>query len=93
MLNYLNKVEFVTQTCLFVVTWLVFGKLLQSVESRRIRNDQYYRYYNVGVLMASKLDSPFDIERCGPAIDLALQEVNEKFLAQHKIKLQKVQAR
>ncbi|GJQ80785.1 hypothetical protein Trydic_g9376 [Trypoxylus dichotomus] len=42
--------------------------------------------------MASHLDSPFDLERCGPAVDLALEEVNERFLSQHRIKLRKVQA-
>lgn len=52
-----------------------------------------FRYYNIGVLMASRLDSPFDLERCGPAVDLALEEVNDKFLAQHGIQLRKVQAR
>lgn len=51
------------------------------------------RYYNIGVLMASRLDSPFDLERCGPAVDLALEDVNEKFLAKHGIRLKKVQAR
>lgn len=55
--------------------------------------DINYKYYNVGVLMASHLDSPFDLERCGPAVDLALEEVNERFLSQHRIKLRKVQAR
>lgn len=52
-----------------------------------------FRYYNIGVLMASRLDSPFDLERCGPAVDLALEEVNDKFLMQHGIQLRKVQAR
>ncbi|CAF4914638.1 unnamed protein product [Pieris macdunnoughi] len=47
--------------------------------------------YKVGVLMASRLDSPFDLERCGPAVDIALDTVNEKFLAHHNIELQKVQ--
>lgn len=49
--------------------------------------------YKVGVLMASRLDSPFDLERCGPAVDLALSMINEKFLAHHGIELQKVQGR
>lgn len=49
--------------------------------------------YNVGVLMASRLDSPFDLERCGPAIDLALEEVNDLFLRGHNIQLHKVQER
>lgn len=49
------------------------------------------KVYNVGVLMTS-LDSPFDLERCGPAVDLALNEVNE-FLALHNVKLNKVQGR
>lgn len=50
-------------------------------------------YYNVGVLMTTKLNSPFDLERCGPAVDLALRDVNERFLKLHKVQLQKVQAR
>ncbi|XP_020289738.1 atrial natriuretic peptide receptor 1 isoform X2 [Pseudomyrmex gracilis] len=48
------------------------------------------RVYNVGVLMASHLDSPFDLERCGPAVDLALAEVND-FLSVHNVQLRKVQ--
>lgn len=51
------------------------------------------KIYKVGVLMASRLDSPFDLERCGPAVDLALDKVNEMFLADHGIQLQKVQGR
>ena len=50
------------------------------------------RVYNVGVLMASHLSSPFDLERCGPAVDLALAEVND-FLSTHNVKLRKVQGR
>lgn len=49
--------------------------------------------YKIGVLMASQIDSPFDLERCGPAVDLALDKVNEKFLAHHGVELQKVQGR
>ncbi|EFN64674.1 Atrial natriuretic peptide receptor A [Camponotus floridanus] len=40
--------------------------------------------------MASHLDSPFDLERCGPAVDLALAEVND-FLSVHNVQLRKVQ--
>ncbi|EDS26635.1 conserved hypothetical protein [Culex quinquefasciatus] len=50
-----------------------------------------YTTYNVGVLMASHLDSPFDLERCGPAVDLALVFINEFLMAHHRIKLLKVQ--
>ncbi|XP_069678523.1 atrial natriuretic peptide receptor 1 isoform X2 [Periplaneta americana] len=50
------------------------------------------RVYNVGVLMASSLDSPFDLERAGPAVDMALDLVNQDFLSQHNIKLHKQQA-
>lgn len=39
------------------------------------------------------IDSPFDLERCGPAVDLALERVNEEFLKSHKIQLRKVQGR
>ncbi|CAH1111228.1 unnamed protein product [Psylliodes chrysocephalus] len=56
-------------------------------------NEEEFRYFNVGVLMASQMNYPFDLERCGPAIDMALEEVNEIFLAQHKIRLMKVQSR
>lgn len=52
-----------------------------------------WRDFNVGVLMASHLDSPFDLERCGPAVDLALERVNEEFLKAHKVRLRKVQGR
>ncbi|KAJ9597976.1 hypothetical protein L9F63_011177, partial [Diploptera punctata] len=51
------------------------------------------RQYNVGVLMASRLDSPFDLERAGPAVDMALELVNDKFLRQFNVSLHKVQAR
>ncbi|XP_068620544.1 atrial natriuretic peptide receptor 1 [Battus philenor] len=47
--------------------------------------------YKIGVLMASRLDSPFDLERCGPAVDIALDKINDKFLAHHNVELQKVQ--
>ncbi|GBP68589.1 hypothetical protein EVAR_83677_1 [Eumeta japonica] len=40
--------------------------------------------------MASRLDSPFDLERCGPAVDLGLEKVNEMF-AHHGVMLEKVQ--
>lgn len=36
-------------------------------------------------------DSPFDLERCGPAVDLALERVNKEFLKVHNIQLRKVQ--
>lgn len=49
--------------------------------------------YKVGVLMTTKLDSPFDLERCGPAVDLALDVVNKKILAHHNVRLKKVESR
>lgn len=52
-----------------------------------------WRTYNVGVLMASRLDSPFDLERCGPAVDLALEVVNEQYVKHHCVRLNKVQKR
>jgi hypothetical protein len=51
------------------------------------------RVYNIGVLMASSLDSPFDLERAGPAVDMALELINRQFLSQHNIRLHKQQAR
>ncbi|XP_063831015.1 atrial natriuretic peptide receptor 1-like [Ostrinia nubilalis] len=62
--------------------WLVIPVLQGSVG---------HTVYKVGVLMASRLDSPFDLERCGPAVDLALDKVNDRFLAHHGVQLQKVQ--
>ncbi|KAJ0173980.1 hypothetical protein K1T71_010126 [Dendrolimus kikuchii] len=55
------------------------------------RPEKNMTVYKIGVLMASRLDSPFDLERCGPAVDLALDKVNDKFLAHHNVELQKVQ--
>uniref|UniRef100_A0A1I8QAW1 Guanylate cyclase domain-containing protein n=1 Tax=Stomoxys calcitrans TaxID=35570 RepID=A0A1I8QAW1_STOCA len=68
-----------------------------DVKLRRKRETVEYdemgnRVYNVGVLMASRLDSPFDLERCGPAVDLALDAINKEFLRPHNITLRKVQA-
>ncbi|XP_060517120.1 atrial natriuretic peptide receptor 1 [Cylas formicarius] len=60
------------------------------VAQKNVVGDEF-RFYNVGILMASNLNYPFDLERCGPAVDMALEEVNEKFLAQHRIRLTKVQ--
>lgn len=68
-------------SCIFLFAPVLSGSLSSRV------------VYKVGVLMASRLDSPFDLERCGPAVDLALDKVNEKFLAHHGIELQKVQGR
>uniref|UniRef100_A0A1A9VKN1 Receptor ligand binding region domain-containing protein n=1 Tax=Glossina austeni TaxID=7395 RepID=A0A1A9VKN1_GLOAU len=70
----------------------------EVISSRRKRETIEYdeignRVYNVGVLMASHLDSPFDLERCGPAVDLALDVINDEFLRPHNITLRKVQAR
>lgn len=71
-----------------LITWFFFQRNLTS--SRMVED---VKYYNVGVLMVSHLNSPFDLERCGPAVDMALEEINEKFLVQHKIALRKVQGR
>lgn len=66
---------------------------ISTVESTGSIDDANIRFYNVGVLMASHLDSPFDLERCGPAVDLALERVNQEFLKSHRIRLKKVQGR
>lgn len=42
---------------------------------------------------SSHLDSPFDLERCGPAVDLALDQINKRFLSPHNIRLVKKKAR
>jgi hypothetical protein len=67
-----------------------FASVLTKDTSRPLEG---MRVYNVGVLMASSLDSPFDLERAGPAVDMALELVNKQFLSQHNIRLQKQQAR
>lgn len=81
---------------LFPIIEIFFGILFYFTDNcitLRDGEQDEFRYYNVGVLMASRLDSPFDLERCGPAVDLALEDVNDKFLRQHRIQLRKVQAR
>lgn len=65
----------------------------RSVSPKKTTPDTEMTIFNVGVLMASHLDSPFDLERCGPAVDLALERVNEEFLKSHRIRLKKVQGR
>lgn len=79
--------------CLLLVNVIVKSVLCKSPKVVAANRGDEFRYYNVGVLMASQLDSPFDLERCGPAVDLALDEINEKYLAHHRVKLKKVQAR
>lgn len=66
--------------------------ILDVIWCMGVQSTEMKTYY-VGVMMASHLDSPFDLERCGPAVDLALDQVNEIFLAHHNIQLKKVQAR
>ncbi|CAD1468784.1 unnamed protein product, partial [Heterotrigona itama] len=89
MENTLRKqVLFVSSKLLIVavIVSLIFG----SVNVTPANYEYSMRVYNVGVLMASHLNSPFDLERCGPAVDLALAEVND-FLSIHNVKLRKVQ--
>ena len=43
--------------------------------------------------MTTNLNSPFDLERCGPAVDLALEKVNREILSVHNVELHKIQAR
>lgn len=78
-----------------ILTWICIGDTAPNQQLSRLRyeNTYDYRHYNVGVLMASHSNYPFGIQLCGPAVDMALEEINEKFLAQHKIKLTKVQKR
>ncbi|XP_017785095.1 PREDICTED: atrial natriuretic peptide receptor 1 [Nicrophorus vespilloides] len=83
------KTKEMLQRTLSIVLWcLIATKTAHSTN----KNASDYQYYNVGVLMASSLNSPFDLERCGPAVDLALNDINERFLDRHGIKLKKVQA-
>ncbi|XP_011872012.1 PREDICTED: atrial natriuretic peptide receptor 1 isoform X2 [Vollenhovia emeryi] len=75
------------KTRLFVLLVIVASQVPWLVS---VDHGNRMRVYKVGVLMASHLDSPFDLERCGPAVDLALEEVNE-FLKVHNVLLRKVQ--
>jgi len=52
-----------------------------------------FTHYNVGVLLVSGTDSSFDLVKCSPAVDMALDIVNDVYLRPHKIKLHKVQRR
>jgi hypothetical protein len=52
-----------------------------------------FTHYNVGVLLVSGTGSSFDSEKCSPAVDMALDIVNEVYLRPHKIKLHKVTRR
>uniref|UniRef100_A0A8W7PBS2 Receptor ligand binding region domain-containing protein n=1 Tax=Anopheles coluzzii TaxID=1518534 RepID=A0A8W7PBS2_ANOCL len=69
----------------------VHKRSLSNLEIQPIIDDTNYTVYHVGVLMASHLDSPFDLERCGPAIDLALELVNQSLMKVHNVRLSKVQ--
>jgi hypothetical protein len=75
----------------FISMTLLNTKCVLTLDSSRALEE--IRVYNVGVLMASSLDSPFDLERAGPAVDMALELVNKEFLSQHNIRLHKQQAR
>lgn len=55
--------------------------------------EQGFTHYNVGVLLVSGTGSSFDLEKCAPAVDMALETVNEVYLRPHKIRLNKVQNR
>lgn len=85
--GFVRLVVYLFALCCMSVSCMKLGN---NVPVKNLKN---FQYYNVGVLMASQLDSPFDLERCGPAVDLALEEVNERFLSQHGIRINKVQAR
>uniref|UniRef100_A0AAG5DSY2 Receptor ligand binding region domain-containing protein n=1 Tax=Anopheles atroparvus TaxID=41427 RepID=A0AAG5DSY2_ANOAO len=64
---------------------------LNKLEVQPNDDGNNHTVYYVGVLMASHLDSPFDLERCGPAIDLGLELVNQELKKAHNVKLKKVQ--
>lgn len=78
-----------------VSAWLLLQVLLwpSRVDVAAADETDGVRVYKVGVLMTTKLESPFDLERCGPAVDLALDMVNNKYLAPHRIRLKKVEHR
>lgn len=71
----------------------------ESGESEVIRvKDEFYwdnefTHYNVGVLLVSGTGSSFDLEKCSPAVDMAIDTVNDIYLRPHKIMLHKVPGR
>jgi hypothetical protein len=75
---------------LYTPTSLSIDSVLTTDTSRAL---EQVRVYNIGVLMASSLNTPFDLERAGPAVDMALDVVNRDFLSYHNIRLQKQQGR
>jgi len=52
-----------------------------------------FTHYNVGVLLVSGTGSSFDLEKCSPAVDMALDYVNEVYLKHHRVVIHKVQNR
>jgi hypothetical protein len=52
-----------------------------------------FRHYNVGVLLVSGTGMSFDTEKISPAVDMALDIINNVYLKPHKIVLDKVQKR
>ncbi len=63
------------------ILWLI----LQGVQSENITE------LKVGVLVVSGSGAPYDLERCGAAIDMALEDVNNQLLRNLSYRLVKVQ--
>lgn len=75
MASHLGKLGCGRHTHAYQSKWDLMNHIIHTFENTQIHT----------------LDSPFDLERCGPAVDLALERVNDEFLKAHKIQLRKVQ--
>lgn len=78
-------------TMLFTV---ILNQQKKNTNHRRHRNINIYVFFfflsnSLNLTTTKNEDSPFDLERCGPAIDLAIEVINHRYLKQHKISLQK----
>lgn len=65
------------------------GVLMASHLSKNIKR-LFIKVLRINIVVK---DSPFDLERCGPAVDIALGIINEEFLKPHNVTLRKVQRR
>lgn len=68
-------------------------QLLVSPMSSLEYDTSHFTHFNVGVLLVSGTGSSFDLEKCSPAVDMALELVNQIYLRPHKIFLHKIQKR
>ena len=67
----------------FLVTWFLTSSEAQISKLKSSKTITYKpnaTQLKVGVILISNNDSPFDIERAGPAMDIAFERVNREIL-------------